>query len=259
MSSAYDKYDYQSYWEGREYEHESEVLAIKSFLKKIKKIKKALEIGGGFGRTTPYYAYRTKKIVFTDPSAKNIKGAKFHLLQKHTLPESKIEFKQSSLENLKKTLKRQKFDLVVMIRVMHHLSSPEKAIQEIESLTEDGGFLILEFANKIHFKEISKNIIKGNFNFTKDETPVDRRSKKNIKNKTLPFTNYHPKTIISLLKKHNFKVQSIYSVSNIRSPFIKKRVPKEILLKLESTLQFPMGKIFFGPSIFVLAQKEAKK
>ncbi|QQG47231.1 MAG: class I SAM-dependent methyltransferase [Candidatus Woesebacteria bacterium] len=259
MSSAYDKYDYQSYWKGREYEHESEVLAIKSFLKKIKKIKKTLEIGGGFGRTTPYYAYRTKKIVFTDPSAKNIKDAKFHLLKKHTLPESKIEFKQSSLENLKKTFRKSKFDLVVMVRVMHHLLSPEKAVATIESLTEDGGYLILEFANKIHFKEVFKNLTKGNFNFLRDQTPIDRRSQKNIKNKTLPFINYHPKTIMNLLKKHNFKILSIYSVSNIRSPFIKKRVPEELLLNLESTLQFPMGKIFFGPSIFILAQKEVKK
>lgn len=73
MSAAYDSYDYFSYWQGREYEHKSEVVALKAFLHHIKKINKILEIGAGFGRLSPTYAFRAKKIILTDPSSKTLK------------------------------------------------------------------------------------------------------------------------------------------------------------------------------------------
>ena len=40
MPAAYDKYDYPSYWIGRDYEHGSEVIAIEGFLKIFQKSKR---------------------------------------------------------------------------------------------------------------------------------------------------------------------------------------------------------------------------
>ena len=82
MSSHYDTYDYPSYWTERKYEHESEVIAIKHFLSKIRKIKSALEIGAGYGRLTPSYAYRAKRIILTDPSKNLLDLAKKSLSKK---------------------------------------------------------------------------------------------------------------------------------------------------------------------------------
>jgi len=44
-------------------------------------------------------------------------------------------------------------------------------------------------------------------------------------------------------------------VSNFRSQFLKKIIPEKILLFMEDKLQKPFGKLFFGPSIFILAKK----
>ncbi len=76
MSAAYDKYDYLKYWIGRDYEHKSEVIALRALLTKIKKIKTILEIGAGFGRLVSSYSFRAKKIILSDPSAKTLKVAR---------------------------------------------------------------------------------------------------------------------------------------------------------------------------------------
>ena len=127
MSAFYDTYDYTSYWQGREYEHESEVIAIRELLNKIPNINKALEIGGGYGRLVPYYIYRTKQTTLTDPSSKLLSLAKERLASFKNL---KIE--QSTLENLNTKFRPSSFDLVVMVRVMHHLKDPDVVFSSIE-------------------------------------------------------------------------------------------------------------------------------
>ena len=88
MAAYYDSYNYSSYWHGRDYEHESEVLAIKSYLAKIPKIEKVLDIGCGYGRLAPVYVYRAKKIVLADPSRKLLSEAKKRIASiKQILPQ----------------------------------------------------------------------------------------------------------------------------------------------------------------------------
>lgn len=251
MSAYYDQYDYTSYWEGRDYEHGSEVIAIKAFLTKIKKVDRALEIGGGFGRLVPSYAYRAKTAILTEPSAKLLSIAKKKL--RHF---KNIKFIQSTLDNLTKKVKKDSIDLVLMVRVMHHMTNPDKTFEVIDKLTESGGYLILEFANKIHFKKVIKHLAKRDFGFINDEATIDVRSAKSKRLKTIPFLNYHPKLIQKELEKHNFKIIEIRSVSNIRSPFFKRHLQKGVLLELERYLQKPLSYIYFGPSIFILAKKK---
>src|SRR5258708_1771062 len=111
----YDTYDYSSYWTGREYEHESEVICIKEFLSKIPKINRAIEIGGGYGRIVPNYVFRTKQTILTEPSLKLLTLAKKRLSNYKN-----IKYLQSTIENLNKKVKAKSFDLLIMIRVMHH-------------------------------------------------------------------------------------------------------------------------------------------
>jgi len=255
MAAAYDQYDYQSYWEGREYEHKCEVLVIKELLAKIPKIAKILDIGCGYGRLAPYYLHRAKKIVLTDPSSKNLKVAQ-HNIEELKDYKNKVFFRQSTLENLPKRIKTKQFDLVLLIRVMHHLENPEKSLITINKLLSDRGYLIIEFANKLHWKAVFKNIIHGNFTFPLEIFPTDIRSKKNIKKKTLPFKNYHPEIIKELLTNNKFEILEMRSVSNVRSPIIKKYLPLSVLMSIEEFFQKSLSFLQFGPSVFILAQKK---
>jgi ubiquinone/menaquinone biosynthesis C-methylase UbiE len=250
MGAAYDSFDYPAYWIGREYEHISEILAIKSFLTKIKKIKTILEIGAGFGRLASTYAFRAKKIILTDPSARTLKVAR-----ETFKPKTNFKYIHSSLETLPTKVRNGSIDLVIMIRVLHHLQSIDQAFKIVGKMLKPGGYFIFEFANKRHIKASLRNILKGNFSFLKDIETTDIRSKKAVKKGTLPFLNYHPDKIKAVLSEFGFEVIEKRSVSNIRSVRLKKIFATDILIFFERLLQIPFSFIDFGPSIFVLARK----
>lgn len=250
MPAAYDTYDYQEYWEDRQYEHMSEVSVIKGFLDLIPRIKKIIEIGGGFGRMVPYYAFRAKSVTLTDPSASLLSQAR-ELLPSH----SNVNFVQSKIENFDSKFRSSSFDLAIMIRVMHHVKSPQVVIKRVARVLKPQGYFILEFANKIHFVNVFKKAMQGNLTYMADITPEDRRSAKMIKRGTLPFVNYHPDEIKSILKENGFKILEVMSVSNIRSPFLKRHLPLSMLMFMERLLQKPLSYLNFGPSIFILARK----
>lgn len=250
MPAAYDSYDYPSYWKGRDYEHKSEVLAISRLLFKIPEINKVLEIGAGFGRLLTSYKFRAKKVVLSDPSAKLISKAirKYRNLKN-------VEFIQSSLQNLKSKKGLRNFDLILMVRVLHHIEDIDMAFKIIGQLLSKRGYFILEFPNKNNLKASIRNILRGNITYPISIFPVDIRSKYNKRKGTLPFINYNPDQIIEKLKENDFEIIEIRSVSNIRSTLLKKLIPLHTLLDIEKLVQLPFSKIYFGPSFFVLARK----
>ncbi len=250
MSAYYDRFDYPSYWTGREYEHRSEILAISSFLNKIQNIDKVLEIGGGYGRLVSTYLPRAKKILFSDPSSKLLSIAN------KKINSDKVSYLHTAIENIDKKIKGNKFDVVVMVRVLHHIKNICKTFKSIYKLLDNKGFLILEFPNKLHSKAVFKELLKGNFTILYDFFPKDVRSPGNIQNKCISFNNYHPGYIIELLKSCGFDIVEIRSVSNVRNEFLKKHIPLKTLNRIEELLQIIFSWVYFGPSTFVLAQKK---
>ena len=250
MPAAYDTYDYPSYWDDREYEHKAEYYAIKTLLNKIPYIKTIIEIGAGYGRLFSSFSYRAKKIILSDPSASSLS-----LARKKIRNNKKAIFIQSSLENLPNQLRGGTSDLVIMVRVLHHIENTQEAFKIVAKLLKDNGYFILEFANKGHIKATLKEFYKGNITFPLDIFPIDKRSKKSKKAKTLPFINYHPDEITEQLKNAGFAIVEKLSVSNIRSTFLKKIISTRTLIDIEKALQKPLSHLNFGPSIFILAKK----
>lgn len=248
MPAPYDKYNYPAYWEGREYEHQSEIIAIKAFLDKIKTISNILEIGAGFGRLTPSYFYRGKKITLLDSSAKLLS------LARERLPDNKIKIVHSRLETIPEKIKSKSVDLVILVRVLHHIDDIDTCFSIISKVLKNNKYLILEFANKSHWKATAFEFLRGNITFLHDIFPKEVSSKKS-KGTSLPFRNYHPDAIKEQLKNNGLRIIEIRSVSNIRSPRLKKIMPTETLLYFERLLQKPFSRLNFGPSLFILAQK----
>lgn len=251
MPAAYDNYDYPSYWKSREYEHKSEFLAIRNLISKISNIGKVIEIGAGYGRLLPSYLFRAKKVLLTDPSAKLISKA-----DRRYSKYKNVEILQSKLQSLDGRKDLGKFDLCLMVRVLHHIADINKAFAIINRLLTKRGYFILEFPNKSHAKASIRHILTGDLTYPINIFPIDIRSKKSVKKGTLPFINYHPYQIIEKLKEHDFEVIEVRSVSNIRSSFLKRLFPINTLIDLERLLQIPFAKINFGPSIFILARKK---
>jgi SAM-dependent methyltransferase len=249
MPAAYDTYDYPSYWEGREYEHLSEELALKRLLSEIDNIGKLIDIGAGYGRLSKQYIYRSKKVVITDPSAKLLKMAKKNFDNKNTV------FVQSTIDNLPKRFKVKSFDVLLMVRVIHHIDDVDKCFGIANKLLKENGYFILEFPNKGHFKAVISEISKGNVTFPLEFLPKDLRSKSAKRQKGLPFNNYHYDFIDDLLYENGFFVIDKLSVSNFRNSFIKNSLPIEMLTGIEKYIQKPLSYINFGPSLFLLSKK----
>jgi len=249
--APYDSYDYQSYWLSREFEDQCERLCLKKIFTLIKDRRFLVDIGGGFGRLSTCYAPLFKKCLVIDPSIRLLTAGKKLAREKGL---TNVEFKQGQLPRL--PLKDNSCQNVLMVRVSHHLPHLSPTLKEIDRVLEKDGYLILEIANKIHFLARLRAFLRGDWSFARSWETVERRSQENINRHSIPFSNHHPQKVFQDLIESGFTLKAVYSVSNFRHPIFKKLFPQQWLLKLEDWLQLRLAPLFFGPSIFILAQKK---
>jgi len=242
------KHNYLHYWEGRDYENAAEVIAIKRLLKN-KHFKHAIDIGGGYGRLCVLLSEYAKNVTLAEPSQQQLDIAKDFLKDY-----PKIERRLTQADDLSFTSKSA--DLITMIRVMHHLPDPMTEFREINRVLSDDGLFLLEVANYAHGRNRLKLFLKGKRMPT---LPVDIRSESHKKKNEIPFVNHNPKTVITQLKQAGFSVVKTLSVSNLRSPALKKIVPMAGMLAVERVLQPTLSKTYFGPSVFFLLKKQPQK
>lgn len=245
-ADQYDEggYNYLRYWDGRDYEHASEEMAIKRLLKG-KHFKTAADIGGGYGRLCVFLENFADKVTLAEPSKQQLEIAK-DFLKGH--PE--IDQVLTQADDIKLADKSQ--ELITMIRVMHHLPSPRAEFKELHRVLSDDGYLLLEVANYGHARNRIKHIVR--FKSLPSE-PVDIRSAPNRNDAEISFVNHNPRTVVKQLAHAGFKVEKVLSVSNLRSPGLKKFLPRGIMLSLEKIMQPTLAKAYFGPSIFFLIKK----
>ncbi len=237
-------HNYLHYWDGRDYENEAERLAIRKLLDG-KHFKHAIDIGGGYGRLCVFLEKYADKVTLAEPSKQQLDIAK-DFLQDH--PE--IDRKLTQADKL--DLKDKSVDLITMIRVMHHLPDPSVEFSELKRVLSDDGYIILEVANYAHARNRLKHLAK----FVKlPVEPVDIRSEKNKRDDEIAFVNHNPKTVIKQLAHAGLRVEKTLSVSNLRSPGLKKFLSVNSMLKIEDLTQEVLSRIYFGPSVFFLIRK----
>lgn len=237
------RYDYRVYWRLRAYEDQSERLALKKLLPLVKKRGFLIDVGAGFGRLTPNYAPFFKKCLLIDPSARMLAESK--RLRRHY---RHLEFKKAVSEKL--PADSETADLLLFIRTSHHLPTLDRTIEEFARVLKKNGSLIIEFPNKIHAKANLSRLFHFNLAPLFNLQGINRSRSHQVF-----FYNYHPTQVQRLLVKNHFQIKKILSVSNLRHPWLKKLLPLSLLLKIENFLQPILGKVYFGPSIFILAQK----
>jgi len=237
-------HNYLRYWDGRDYEHAAEEMALRRLLKG-KHFRHAVDIGGGYGRLCVFLEKYADKVTLAEPSQQQLDIAA-DFLKDH--PE--VDRKLMQADDLK--FKDGTVDLFTMIRVMHHLPDPKAEFAEIARSLSDDGFAIIEVANYAHGRNRIKHILKGKKLPTE---PVDIRSAEHRNKEEIAFVNHNPQTVIKQLAHAGLKVDRILSVSNLRSPGLKKVMPKKVMLAIEGILQPTLANSFFGPSVFFMVRK----
>ena len=244
-----DKYNdpshnYLKYWEGRDYEHAAEEMAIRRILKG-NHFKHAADIGGGYGRLCLLLENYADKVTLAEPSQQQLDLAK-DFLKDHP----NVDCKLMQANDL--AFKDGSVDLITMIRVMHHLPQPQDELKEIARVLAKDGMAIIEVANYAHARNRLKHFLKGK---ALPSAPVDIRSEANKKKGEIPFVNHNPKTVIQQFKDAGLLVERVLSVSNLRSQGLKKVMPKKMMLAVEDVMQPTLAGMFFGPSIFFVLRK----
>jgi ubiquinone/menaquinone biosynthesis C-methylase UbiE len=239
-------HNYLRYWDGREYEHQAEALAIGRLLRG-RHFKTAVDVGGGYGRLCVQLENYADKVTLAEPSQQQLDIAAEFLkdhpeIDRTLMQADNLQFKDGSVE------------LLTMIRVMHHLPDPSTEFEEIARVLSDDGIAIIEVANYAHMLNRMRHMAKLQRLPVK---PVDIRSKENRHEDEIPFVNHNPSTVVRQLAHAGLEVESTLSVSNLRSVRLKRLMPREVMLGAERALQRPLASVYFGPSIFFLVRKKS--
>ena len=239
----YTKYDYKKlFWDDvdRKYEDLADRLAIQRLLPK--KAKKFADIAGGYGRLADEYLPKKygETIVF-DYSPTLLKQAK-------GLYGKKITTKQGDIYKL--PFADGELDALMMVRATHHFADIDKVINELYRVLTPGGMAVIEVANKKTIVKMARYILgKRDVNPFSHDTVTLRDVSKN------GFYNYHPKFIEKLFREAGFKIEKVLSVSNFRSPRLKKIFKPKFLIALEKPTQYTFSPLRFGPSIYYKLRK----
>jgi ubiquinone/menaquinone biosynthesis C-methylase UbiE len=235
----YEGSDYQaSFWDrgGREYEDRTEAIALRRLLPPKGRI--LLELGAGAGRNTPRYL-GFDRIVLLDYSRTQLEQAQLRLgPSKKYIYVAADAYRLPFVDGL--------FDTVTMIRTLHHMADAPKALAQVKNVLRSEGIFILEFANKLNLKSIVRYLLG--------------------KQKWSPFTlepvefvklnfDFHPKAIRKWLTELEFTIERTLTLSHFRIGFLKRFVPTNILVSLDSLLQWTGAWWQLSPSIFMRASK----
>ena len=235
----YEGSDYQtSFWDrgGREYEDRTEAIALQRLLPKKGRI--LLELGAGAGRNTPRYV-GFDRIVLLDYSRTQLEQAQQRLgTSSKYIYVAADAYRLPFVDGL--------FDTVTMIRTLHHMADAPKALAQVKNVLRSEGIFILEYANKLNLKAIVRYWLG--------------------KQKWSPFTlepfefarlnfDFHPKTIRKWLKELEFTIERTLTLSHFRVGFLKRILPTNLLVSLDSLFQWTGAWWQLSPSVFLRASK----
>ena len=233
----YEGSDYQqSFWDKgqRAYEDAAEALALRRLLPAGGK--RLLELGAGAGRNTPRYT-GFDEIVLLDYSTTQLEQARQRLGDS-----PRYRFVAADIYRL--PFADAQFDATTLIRTLHHFKAAPQALDETRRVLAGGAIFILEFANKRNLKAILRYLL--------------RRQQWN------PFTleqvefaelnyDFHPRAVYSWLTQRDFHIQRRLAVSLFRLGFLKRVLPLNIMMALESPAQILGAAYPLSPSVFLHA------
>jgi ubiquinone/menaquinone biosynthesis C-methylase UbiE len=231
----YEGSDYQaSFWErgGRDYEDQVEAVALRRLLPDSGRL--LLELGAGAGRNTPRYK-AFEQVVLLDYSRTQLVQAQEKL--------GKVDRYIYVAANIYRLpFAPGVFDAATMIRTLHHMADPARALSQVRQVLQSGATFILEYANKQNLKAILRYLLRRQSWSPFTPEPVEFAE--------LNF-DFHPQSVRAWLDDAGFGVERQLTVSHFRLALLKRLVPLRLLVALDSLAQLTGDWWQFTPSVFV--------
>ena len=230
----YEGSNYQeSFWDQgqRDYEDRVEAIALKRLLPGSGK--RMLELGAGAGRNTPRYGGYSD-IVLLDYSRTQLARAQAALGDVR-------RYRYVAADVYRLPFAQGVFDGATMIRTLHHMAEPIKALKQVRAAMAQAGIFILEYANKRNIKSILRWLIRR-----QDWNPFELDP---IEFVELNF-DFHPAAVRTWLAEAGFKLERELTVSHFRQEWLKRTVPTSILVGADSLAQWTGDLWQLSPSVF---------
>ncbi len=238
----YEGSDYQtSFWDtaDRAYEDQVEEIALKRLLPESGNF--LLEVGAGAGRNTPRYN-SFQRVVLLDYSTTQLQQAQSRL-------GSSDRYIYVAADAYQLPFVPGVFDGATMIRTLHHMAEPQRALEQVRQVLQPGASFILEYANKKNLKAILRYVLQ-----MQSWSPFSPEA---VEFTTLNF-DFHPKSIRVWLGAVGFSIERQLTVSHFRIGLLKRLFPLDLLVKLDSLAQLSGDWWQLSPSVFVLAQAKGQ-
>lgn len=221
----------QDFWEGRgrDYEDAVERQVLARLLPKSGK--RLLEVGAGFGRISREYSMY-EQVVLLDYSLEQLQYARQQLGDERFLFVAADAYRMPFQPGV--------FDGATMIRVIHHFEDVPTVLSQISETICAGGKFILEFANKRNVKSMMRQLFGRNSWSPYTLDPVEFVD--------LNF-NFHPDYMSAHVSALGFEILRAVPVSWFRLGFLKRHLPKGLLVGADAILQRSGCKL--SPSIFL--------
>jgi len=236
--------NYADYWHGRGYEHAAEVMAIRRLLNGHS-FDHAIDVGGGYGRLSVVLSDYARRVTLVDSSQQQLDLARTFLAAYPQVSTVRMDADRLQLDDASA-------DLVMMVRVLHHLPEPAAELREVYRVLRPGGYALVEVANVAHAVNRVRYLIRRT---AIPLTPVDILPPQLRRDDDIPFVNHHPATVVGLLLATGLRLERMLSVSNLRHRAATRVLPRPALLAVERALQERLAPLYFGPSVFLLLRK----
>ncbi len=239
----YEGSDYQERFWGsgaRAYEDRVEAVALSRLLPPDGG--RLLEIGAGAGRNTARYG-GFEQVVLVDYSRSQLQRAQDRLGDGE-----RYLYVVGDVYRL--PFDTAVFDAATMIRTLHHMAEPEWALAQAAAVLRTGAPFVLEYANKRNLKAILR-------------WALGRQGWVPFGHESVEFTelnfNFHPGAVRRWLEAVGLREERRLAVSSLRLEILKRSVPLDWLVALDSAWQGLGGLWPLSPSVFVRARMELER
>src|SRR5574338_831219 len=234
----YEGSDYQtSFWDrgDRAYEDAVEAVALRRLMPKGGKL--LLELGAGAGRNTPRYQ-GFEQIVLVDYSKTQLEQARQRLGE--TSPDgARLCYVAADIYHL--PFVGGIFDTATMIRTLHHMIDPRRALSEVRQALGQDAVFILEYANKRNLKSILRYALRRQGWNPFSPEPIEFAA--------LNF-DFHPATVRAWLQLTGFLIEKLLTVSHFRMGLFKRLIPLGLLVRMDALSQHTGDLFQLTPSVF---------
>jgi hypothetical protein len=231
----YEGSDYRTrFWDGggRDYEDRVERVALRRLLPPTGKT--LIEVGAGFGRLADEYAGYDKVVLF-DYSRTLLREAQAHLGDDpRFIYVAGNWYQMPFVAGL--------FETIVQIRTLHHAVDVPAVFRQLFRIARPQAAYVLEFASKHHLKAVLRY-------WTKKQawSPFTPEPEEFIE---LNY-DFHPRWIRDQLTEVGFLPGRTLTVSHFRVGFLKRVVPIQALVTLDSLAQLTGNWWQLTPSVFM--------